>query len=152
MREKHKKHKYDSRCNSRYVIIKSGFNVLKTVVSKLSAAVPPLLLSAAFTAALCGCSSPFEATVQTSGPITDYIRASEPVPENGSGNAPATSGETAPAGASNPYPDLSVPTWLTKVEDTYFLVDCYHNQVIYHDNLEDPLSSWKVMKIGRAHV
>ena len=154
MREKHKKHKDYSRCNSRYVVIKSGFNVLKTVVSKLSAAVPPLLLSAAFAAALCGCSSPFEATVQTPGPITDYIRASEPVLENDSDNAPATSGETAPAGASNPYPDLSVPTWLTKVEDTYFLVDCYHNQVIYHDNLEDPLSSWKVMTgdIDKGHT
>lgn len=154
MREKHKKHKDYSRCNSRYVVIKSGFNVLKTVVSKLSAAVPPLLLSAAFAAALCGCSSPFEATVQTPGPITDYIRASEPVLENGSDNAPATSAETAPAGASNPYPDLSVPTWLTKVEDTYFLVDCYHNQVIYHDNLEDPLSSWKIMTgdIDKGHT
>ena len=43
MREKHKKHKDYSRCNSRYVVIKSGFNVLKTVVSKLSAAVPPPL-------------------------------------------------------------------------------------------------------------
>ena len=26
----------------------------------------------------------------------------------------------------NPYPDLSVPTYITKVDDTYFIVDCYH--------------------------
>ena len=68
MREKHKKHKDDSRCNSRYVIIKSGFDVLKTVVSKLSAAVPPLLLSAAFAPSMCGSSPPFEANVQNPGP------------------------------------------------------------------------------------
>ena len=35
----------------------------------------------------------------------------------------------------NPCVDLSVPTYITKVNDTYFIVDCYHNQVIYHDNL-----------------
>lgn len=45
----------------------------------------------------------------------------------------------------NPYPTLSVPTYITKVEDIYFIVDCYHNQVIYHDNLTDPLYQWQVM-------
>lgn len=46
---------------------------------------------------------------------------------------------------NNPYPSLSVPTYITKVEDTYFIVDCYNNQVIYHDNLNDPLYEWYVM-------
>lgn len=46
---------------------------------------------------------------------------------------------------NNPYPTLSVPTYITKVEDTYFIVDCYNNQVIYHDNLTDPLYEWLVM-------
>lgn len=46
---------------------------------------------------------------------------------------------------SNPCPDLSVPTYITKVDNTYFIVDCYHDQVIYHDNLTDPLTDWKVM-------
>lgn len=46
---------------------------------------------------------------------------------------------------NNPFPSLSVPTYITKVEDTYFIVDCYHNQVIYHDNLEDPLYEWQIM-------
>lgn len=54
----------------------------------------------------------------------------------------------------NPFPTLSVPTLLTKIEDTYFLVDCYHNQVIYHDNLTDPLWQWDVMtdEIDRGHT
>lgn len=46
---------------------------------------------------------------------------------------------------NNPFPSLSVPTYITKVEDTYFIVDCYHNQVIYHQNLTDPLYEWQVM-------
>lgn len=47
--------------------------------------------------------------------------------------------------SNNPYPTLSVPTYITKVEDTYFIVDCYNNQVIYHDNLTDPLYEWQIM-------
>lgn len=45
----------------------------------------------------------------------------------------------------NPYPTLSVPTYLTKVKNTYFIVDCYNNQVIYHDNLTDPVYQWQIM-------
>lgn len=54
----------------------------------------------------------------------------------------------------NPFPDLSVPTYVTKVEDTWFIVDCYHNQVIYHDNLSDPLTDWQVLtdEIDRGHT
>ena len=46
---------------------------------------------------------------------------------------------------SNPFSSLSVPTYITKVENNYFIVDCYHNQVIYHDNLDDPLYEWQLM-------
>lgn len=46
---------------------------------------------------------------------------------------------------ANPNPSLNVPTYITKVEDTYFIVDCYNNQVIYHDNLTDPLYKWQIM-------
>lgn len=54
----------------------------------------------------------------------------------------------------NPYAELCIPTYLTKVLDTYFLVDCYHNQVIYHDNLNDPLFEWSVMAddIDKGHT
>lgn len=111
-----------------------------------------LWLSLLFPALLTGCTALPHDAAQASGPVTDYIRASELVdrsdhPETAE---PAASGQPA----LNPYPDLSVPTQLTKVEDTYFLVDCYHNQVICHDNLEDPLSSWTVMTdaIDKGHT
>lgn len=54
----------------------------------------------------------------------------------------------------NPYPILSVPTYIIKVKDTYFIVDCYHNQVIYHDNLTDPLYEWQIMTsdVSMAHT
>lgn len=45
----------------------------------------------------------------------------------------------------NTFEDLSVPTYVNKVGEDYFIVDCYHNQVIYHQNLSDPLSSFRVM-------
>lgn len=78
--------------------------------------------------------------------ITEYIRASELVSESDSGD---TSGIK-----TNPCTDLSVPTYITKVDDTYFLVDCYHDQVIYNDNLTDPLYEWKVMTddIDKGHT
>lgn len=49
---------------------------------------------------------------------------------------------------------LSVPTYITRIEELYFIVDCYHDQVIYHDNLEDPLTDWKVMTadVNRPHT
>ena len=54
----------------------------------------------------------------------------------------------------NPYTDLSVPTYITKIDNLYFLVDCYHNQIIYHDNLTDPLTDWLVMtdEIDKGHT
>lgn len=54
----------------------------------------------------------------------------------------------------SPFSDLSVPTYITRTDDTYFIVDCYHNQVIYHDNLTDPLTEWQVLtdEIDRGHT
>lgn len=46
---------------------------------------------------------------------------------------------------TNPNGSLSVPTYITKLDNMYFIVDCYHNQVIYHENLTDPLYLWKIM-------
>ena len=56
--------------------------------------------------------------------------------------------------AANPYPDLSVPTYITKIDDMFFLVDCYHDQIIYHDNLANPLTDWLVMtdEINKGHT
>lgn len=55
---------------------------------------------------------------------------------------------------ANPYFDLSVPTYITKLQDTYFLVDCYHDEIIYSDSLSRPLNEWDVMtdEISRGHT
>lgn len=45
----------------------------------------------------------------------------------------------------NTYDTLNVATYLTKIEDTYFLMDCYHNQILFHNNLEDAINEWKVL-------
>lgn len=54
----------------------------------------------------------------------------------------------------NSYGTLSVPTQIIKLDHLYFIVDCYHNQVIYHDNLQDPLSQWSVLtdNLNRGHT
>lgn len=67
---------------------------------------------------------------------TDYLAASELISYD-----PAQLNHIP----DNPFPTLSVPTYITKVKDTYFIVDCYNNQVIYHGNLTDPLYQWQVM-------
>ena len=79
---------------------------------------------------------------------SEFIAFSEPVDET------SLTASVLEEPRLNAFFDLSVPTWLTKVNDTYFLVDCYHNQVIYHDNLSDPLWKWSVMTddINRGHT
>jgi len=54
----------------------------------------------------------------------------------------------------NPYTTLSVPTQITKIGDDYFLVDCYHNQILTTASLDTPLSLWRVMtdQINRGHT
>ncbi|MDD2970920.1 MAG: hypothetical protein PHE02_02160 [Lachnospiraceae bacterium] len=45
----------------------------------------------------------------------------------------------------NSYSTLNVPTDVEKIEDIYFIVDCYNNQVIYSADLTAPLTEWNVM-------
>lgn len=54
----------------------------------------------------------------------------------------------------NPYSDLSVPTLICKIRETYFIVDCYHNQILYSDSADRPISQWNVMtdQIDRGHT
>ena len=54
----------------------------------------------------------------------------------------------------NTYDTLNVATYLTKIGDTYYLADCYHDQILYHDNLTDPLTSWEVLtdEVHYAHT
>lgn len=45
----------------------------------------------------------------------------------------------------NSYYGLLVPTQLTKIGDTFYLVDSYHNQILYSTAYGVLSSSWKVM-------
>lgn len=56
--------------------------------------------------------------------------------------------------AQNAQPSLSVPTQLTKIGEDYFLVDCYHNQILTSADLNAPLSEWYVLtsQIDRGHT
>ncbi|MCI6629236.1 MAG: hypothetical protein MSH20_00305, partial [Lachnospiraceae bacterium] len=47
--------------------------------------------------------------------------------------------------SNNAYGQLSVPTQITKLGNTYYIVDCYHDQIIYSPNPGAPLKQWKVM-------
>ena len=62
--------------------------------------------------------------------------------------------EPAVCGQKNAYDTLNVATYITKVDDTYFIADCYHDQLIYHDNITDPLDQWDVMtnEVHYAHI
>lgn len=141
-----RKEEYSINRYSKTQKIKSRFSKPKTSVFLLASA---LLIPLSLCFLLTGCSMRTHENLPASAPVTDYLRISELVNHAGSDTTPVPD-QPRP----NPYPDLSVPTQLTKVEDTYFLVDCYHNQVIYHDNLEDPLSSWTIMTdaIDKGHT
>ena len=45
----------------------------------------------------------------------------------------------------NIYDTLNVATYLTKIGDTYFISDCYHNQILFHDNVKDAITEWKIL-------
>ena len=46
---------------------------------------------------------------------------------------------------NNPYKVLKVPAQITRQGDYYFIVDTYHDQVIYTKDLNAPVENWKVM-------
>ncbi len=50
-----------------------------------------------------------------------------------------------PNAEKNAYNTLNVATYITKADDTYFIADCYHDQIIYSDTLEQPLTEWHVL-------
>lgn len=62
--------------------------------------------------------------------------------------------EPVVCGQKNTYDTLNVATYITKVDDVYFIADCYHDQIIYHDNLSDPISQWEVLtnEVHYAHT
>ncbi|MDE5825702.1 MAG: hypothetical protein K2H91_13595, partial [Lachnospiraceae bacterium] len=62
--------------------------------------------------------------------------------------------EPVVCGWKNTYDTLNVATYITKIDNTYFIADCYHDQVIYHDNITDPLDQWDVLtnEVHYAHT
>lgn len=54
----------------------------------------------------------------------------------------------------NTQSTLSVATFITKIDDTYFISDCYHDQIIYSDTLGVPLTEWNVLtnEVHYAHT
>lgn len=40
---------------------------------------------------------------------------------------------------------LHVPSQINKIGDTYYLVDCYHDQILYNSTYRGDASGWKVM-------
>lgn len=40
---------------------------------------------------------------------------------------------------------LNVPTQITKIGEDYFIVDCYHNQILTSRKLDSPLTEWLVL-------
>lgn len=94
-----------------------------------------------------------DGTLQTTAPLPseNHLRAFTVVLDPAGGDFIPSAAQDVPC---NTFADLSVPTYITKVEDTYFIVDCYHNQVIYHDNLTDSLTDWQVLtdEIDKGHT
>lgn len=48
---------------------------------------------------------------------------------------------------------LYTPTYITYIDNKYFIVDCWHHRVIYSENLNSPIDEWKVLddKLGGPH-
>lgn len=61
-----------------------------------------------------------------------FLRASTPVPA-----------ESRTSPAQNDLATVCIPTDIARFGETWFIVDCYHDRVIFHDNLTDPLTEWK---------
>jgi len=51
----------------------------------------------------------------------------------------------------NAQTSLSVPTYITQIDGTYFIADCYHNEVIWSDTLNADLSQWHVLTGDVSH-
>lgn len=128
----------------------------KPVISKHPLSLIRLLLLLSLpagTLAACKADHPTDDTKEAPAPlaVNNHLRGFETVQDINADDFSPLSPDSIP---HNPCADLSVPTYVTKVDNTYFIVDCYHNQVIYHDNLTDPLTDWQVMTddIDKGHT
>jgi hypothetical protein len=59
-----------------------------------------------------------------------------------------------PNTTQNQYATLNVSTYITKIDDMYFIADCYNNQIIYNSNLTDNITEWQVLtdEVHYAHT
>lgn len=48
----------------------------------------------------------------------------------------------------NNYKDFKTPAMVTKIRDDFFVVDTYHNQVLYSRSLQTPVEKWNVLGGG----
>ena len=48
---------------------------------------------------------------------------------------------------------LYTPTFIQKIDNLYFIVDCWHHRIIYSDTVERPIGSWNTLdeNIGGPH-
>lgn len=46
---------------------------------------------------------------------------------------------------TNSLDHLYTPTMITKIEDTYYIEDCWYHRILYNDSVEPPISKWKVL-------
>ena len=101
------------------------------------------VIGALFLTALlfCGCGAKDTAVSGPAGAVTGSTEAEE----SGSAGTMISGPQAAVSGALNSYDSLSVPTCIRKIGGTWFIADCYHNQVIYSDDLSAPLSDWHVL-------
>lgn len=55
---------------------------------------------------------------------------------------------------NNQYENLCVPTLLTKIKNDYFIVDCYHNQILVSEDVTKSIEEWKVLtdQINKGHT
>lgn len=99
----------------------------------------------------CGTSAPITETDSTNieSAETDTpsnVLESATLPETTAEPLPTLGADAIPCNMyANPYSSLSVPTHITHIGDDYFLVDCYHNQILTSTSLEKPLCEWNVL-------
>ena len=50
--------------------------------------------------------------------------------------------------------ELTVPTYITNINGTWFVVDCYHNRVLYNKKINEPICNWWVltMDVNKPHT
>lgn len=54
--------------------------------------------------------------------------------------------KNAPADEADDYRKyLYTPTYITKIDDLYFIVDCWHHRIVYSHDLKQQISDWKVL-------